>query len=341
MSKPKPQPLRESGAPCAPRASFAVLLAAAFVLWQVLPGNTVCQAAVQAAVLAATALVVLALTCPDVLRNGGWRASLPLAAAIVGIGCVGGALSVAGGAGLVASAANAASPGVLLAALVLFAATGVFEEALFRVLFMNALLADADPATHAAAPAAPPPSAVPPPLAVVPPPSAAAPAVSPPLAVVPPPSAAASVVSPSPAARERGAASRSAPVPPALFAAIVSSAAFGLLHASFDGALADAGACAVVEALLKPAQAALFGFVMAAWYVRSRRLWPLAAAHAAFDLGYLGPVCAGGVLPATYVTGTPAGAAMLAVTSALLLPLAVRAWRTLRSPAGFQSRNKA
>ncbi len=321
MSKPKPQPLRESGAP---RASFAVLLAAAFALWQVLPGNTVCQAAVQAAVLAATALVVLALTCPDVLCNGGWRASLPLVAAIVGIGCVGGALSVAGGAGPDASAANAASPGVLLAALVLFAATGVFEEALFRVLLMNALLADADPAAHAAAPAAPPPSAVPPPLAVVPPPSSAASAVPPP-----------------PPARERGAAPRSAPVPPALFAAIVSSAAFGLLHASFDGTLAGAGACAVVEALLKPAQAALFGFVMAAWYVRSRRLWPLAAAHAAFDLGYLGPVCAGGVLPATYVTGTPAGAAMLAVTSALLLPLAVRAWRTLRSPAGFQSRNKA
>ncbi|NHM16755.1 CPBP family intramembrane metalloprotease [Eggerthellaceae bacterium zg-887] len=286
MSKPKSQPPRESGAPRAPRASFVVLMAAAFALWQVLPGDTVCQAAVQTLALAAVALAVAALTCPDVLRKGGWRAALPPMATLVGIGCVGGVLSVAAGAGPGASAANVASPGVLLAALVLFAATGVFEEALFRVLLMNALLAGAAPPEPAAAP-------------------------------------------------------RPTSVPPALFAAIVSSAAFGLLHVSFDGALAGAGACAVAEALLKPVQAALFGFVMAAWYVRVRRLWPLAAAHAAFDLGYLGPACASGVLPATYVTGTPAGVVMLAVTSALLLPLAVRAWRSLRSPAGFQSRNKA
>ncbi|NHM14305.1 CPBP family intramembrane glutamic endopeptidase [Xiamenia xianingshaonis] len=302
MSKPKSQPPREGGAPRAPRASFVVLMAAAFALWQVLPGDTVCQAAVQALALAAVALAVAALTCPDVLRRGGWRAALPPMAALVGIGCVGGALSVAAGAGPGASAANVASPGVLLAALVLFAATGVFEEALFRVLLMNALLAGAALREPKAAPAVPPPP---------------------------------------PAAGECGAAPRPTPVPPALFAAIVSSVAFGLLHASFDGALAGAGACAVVEALLKPVQAALFGFVMAAWYVRVRRLWPLATAHAAFDLGYLGPACASGVLPATYVTGTPAGVAMLAVTSALLLPLAARAWRSLRSPAGFQSRNKA
>ncbi|NGM16801.1 CPBP family intramembrane metalloprotease [Eggerthellaceae bacterium zg-893] len=337
MSKPKSQPPRESGAPRAPRASFVVLMAAAFALWQVLPGDTVCQAAVQALVLAAVALAVAALTCPDVLRKGGWRAALPPMAALVGIGCVGGALSVAAGAGPGASAANVASPGVLLAALVLFAATGVFEEALFRVLLMNALLAPAVPPE----PAAP---AVPPPTAANPPEFPSAPVANPleplPAPAAPPPTPANPLEpSPGPAANppEPAAAPRPAPVPPALFAAIVSSAAFGLLHASFDGALAGAGACAVAEALLKPVQAALFGFVMAAWYVRVRRLWPLAAAHAAFDLGYLGPACASGVLPATYVTGTPAGVAMLAVTSALLLPLAVRAWRSLRSPAGFQS----
>ncbi|WP_270299814.1 type II CAAX prenyl endopeptidase Rce1 family protein, partial [Eggerthella sinensis] len=76
----------------------------------------------------------------------------------------------------------------------------------------------------------------------------------------------------------------------ALAAAAVSSVLFGALHVSLGDSASAVGAVAVAQTILKPVQAALFGFFMAALYVAARNLWQLAAVHAAFNLAYTGPL---------------------------------------------------
>ena len=106
-----------------------------------------------------------------------------------------------------------------------------------------------------------------------------------------------------------------------LKAAIASAVLFGILHISTEDVAAAESAVAALQCLLKPLQAGLFGFCLAAAYARSRSLWPIAGFHALFDLVYLAPaMLAGGALSTSYVTGSPLDLALLAATIALLAP---------------------
>lgn len=116
----------------------------------------------------------------------------------------------------------------------------------------------------------------------------------------------------------------------ALAAAAVSSVLFGALHVSLGDSASAVGAVAVAQTILKPVQAALFGFFMAALYVAARNLWQLAAVHAAFNLAYTGPLLLMGGFQQTYVTGDPLDLALLAATTLLLIPPALAAHRRLR-----------
>lgn len=132
---------------------------------------------------------------------------------------------------------------------------------------------------------------------------------------------AASVLGPEPAVRQSG----------VLGAAVASSALFGVLHVSAVDAAAAASAVAWAQFALKPVQAGLFGFFMAALFVRTGSLWKAAGVHGLFNLLYLGPVLAAGVLSPTYVTGSFVDLALLAATTLLLVPPAIAAARTIRS----------
>lgn len=116
----------------------------------------------------------------------------------------------------------------------------------------------------------------------------------------------------------------------ALAAAAVSSVLFGALHVSLGDSASAVGAVAVAQTILKPVQAALFGFFMAALYVAARNLWQLAAVHAAFNLAYIGPLLLMGGFQQTYVTGDVGDLALLVVTTALLVPAAIAAARSFR-----------
>ncbi len=76
----------------------------------------------------------------------------------------------------------------------------------------------------------------------------------------------------------------------------------------------------------------LFGFFMAALFVRVRNGWMVAGVHALFDLFYLGPsAILSGMLQSTYLTGSVFDLALLAGTVVLFVPLAVVAYRSLSS----------
>ena len=113
---------------------------------------------------------------------------------------------------------------------------------------------------------------------------------------------------------------------PLLWAAAVSAGVFGVLHVSGGPPAVPPDAVVLAQAVLKPVQAALFGFVMAGVFARSHNLWLACGLHAAFNALSEGPLfLASGYLPATYLTGSVADAVLLAVGSALLVPAAVKA----------------
>lgn len=112
-----------------------------------------------------------------------------------------------------------------------------------------------------------------------------------------------------------------------LGAAVASSALFGILHVSAMDAAAAESAVAWAQFVLKPVQAALFGFFMAALFVRTGSLWTVAGVHGLFNMLYTGPVLAAGVLSPTYVTGNIVDLALLAATVLLLMPPALAAAR--------------
>ncbi|OUO91123.1 hypothetical protein B5F40_04310 [Gordonibacter sp. An230] len=108
-------------------------------------------------------------------------------------------------------------------------------------------------------------------------------------------------------------------------AAFASAALFGLLHVSVGDVASASGVVSCAQLLLKPVQAGLFGLFMAAMYLRMRNLWTLAGVHAAFNLLSAGPLLLGGGVLQTYVTGSGSDLALLAVTTALLVPAAIAA----------------
>lgn len=138
------------------------------------------------------------------------------------------------------------------------------------------------------------------------------------------------------------------PVGITLRAAVLSAVLFGIAHTSLGdmlpfrewlvgeggavgGAPFEGGTASVLTtaaAWLKFLQAALFGFVMACMYQRTRSLWKCAGLHALFDVLYLGPaVVAAGAFPDTYAVGSVPYLVMLVATIALLAGAVAQAWR--------------
>lgn len=103
-----------------------------------------------------------------------------------------------------------------------------------------------------------------------------------------------------------------------LWAAVLSSVLFGLLHVSSDlGSLFRA--TAYIQAGVKVAEATCFGLAMCALYAKTRSIWPAVGLHAAFDVISELPIyLATGVQTSTYITGSPADIAVLAVATAVL-----------------------
>lgn len=123
---------------------------------------------------------------------------------------------------------------------------------------------------------------------------------------------------------------------PVLVAAVVQAVVFGLLHVTTSTSLESATfTVAVAQTLVKPVQAALFGFVMAGVLARTGNLWLLVGTHAAFNALSEAPLFAlTGALPATYATGQPDDLAVLLATTVLLVPLAIHAASCLKKPDG-------
>lgn len=116
----------------------------------------------------------------------------------------------------------------------------------------------------------------------------------------------------------------------ALRAAAASAVLFGVLHVSVGEVVFTADSVAGMQALLKPVEAGLFGFFMAAVYAATRNLGVLVAVHAAFNLVSTGPLLLAGDLQQTYATGNPFDLVVLAATTVLLVPPAAAAFRSFR-----------
>ena len=116
----------------------------------------------------------------------------------------------------------------------------------------------------------------------------------------------------------------------ALRAAAASAVLFGVLHVSASEVVLATDAVAGMQAVLKPVEAGLFGFFMAAVYLATRNLWVLVAVHAAFNMVSTGPLLLAGDMQQTYATGNPFDLALLALTTVLLVPPAVAAFRSFR-----------
>lgn len=251
--------------PCQARNSLAALLialGAAYAGYAVLPGATLVQSLVQTAVLAAVILGIIAWSAPEVLKCAGLGPLRAPALWTAGVGLVGGVLLLA-----LHGPVPEFDPVVLLPrialVLVLCLATGVFEEGLFRVLLMHALVQYGPFAKH-----------------------------------------------------------------PWLGAALVSSTIFALLHVPL-AALSNIVTLASLQAMLKLAQTAVFGMIMAGLYAAHRSLWQNSFIHAAFNFCYLGPVYLGLATPTTYLPGAFDDFAVLILTLILLIPPAVTLWRKL------------
>ncbi|WP_251178107.1 CPBP family intramembrane glutamic endopeptidase [Adlercreutzia agrestimuris] len=115
---------------------------------------------------------------------------------------------------------------------------------------------------------------------------------------------------------------------PKFKAAILSALLFGFLHVSIAG-VTSPYAMVQLQTFIKFIQASLFGFIMAAFYIKTKSLWSIAAMHAVFDILYLGPVMMAYGIPASLVTNEPVNLILLAVTSALLLAPAISAGQML------------
>lgn len=248
---------------CQARHSLVALLLAfgvAYAGYAILPGITLVQSLVQTAALAVAILAIIAWSAPVALQRASVAPFRAEALWTAGAGLVGGAALLVVHAPVLALDPVLLVPNIALV-LTLCLATGVFEEGLFRVLLMNALVQHGPFAQR-----------------------------------------------------------------PWLGAAIASSVLFALLHVPLV-ALSNFSTMASLQAVLKLAQTATFGMIMAGLYRAHRSLWQNAIIHAGFNFFYLGPVCLGLVTPTTYLPGAFDDFAMLMLTFVLLIPPALRLWR--------------
>lgn len=257
---------KESGVARRHRAGvFAVALVASACCFALVPGETLSGSLAQGASLAVVALVAVGAAHPGVLSAPargacrGWRAWIGYVL-LVGL-----AAGVATFFALPGGVALAAGPVRVVQVVALCLLTGLFEEGVFRVLAMDALV-------------------------------------------------------PAFGGGRRG----------VLRAAVASAVLFGLLHVSVEEVAFATDAVVGMQAVLKPVEAGLFGFFMAAAYLSTRNLWVLAAVHAAFNLASTGPLLLAGDVQQTYVTGNPFDLALLAATTALLVPSAIAAYGSFR-----------
>lgn len=118
---------------------------------------------------------------------------------------------------------------------------------------------------------------------------------------------------------------------PRFDAAVASAVVFGLVHV-VSGLLAQPWTpSAVLQALLKATQAGLFGFYMAALFIKTRSLVVPIVVHFVFDVVYFGPAyLIVGAFPSTYITGSYGDLVILLLTSVLLLPPSINSARVLR-----------
>lgn len=109
-------------------------------------------------------------------------------------------------------------------------------------------------------------------------------------------------------------------------AAVFSGLLFGVVHIfsgapSFDGAGLFGILLMAAQGLAKAVQAGMFGYVMAAFMLRSGSVFGPMVVHFLFDLLYFAPiVLATGSLPTAYMTGSLFDLLLLAVTIAALVP---------------------
>ena len=100
-------------------------------------------------------------------------------------------------------------------------------------------------------------------------------------------------------------------------AILASAALFALLHVGAPDV--SVGQLVLLQAALKFGQALLFGVILGALYVRTRRLWPCAFIHAGFDVLYMAPnVLLTGTMPETYASGAVGDTVLLAVSVLML-----------------------
>ncbi|MEG2025884.1 MAG: CPBP family intramembrane glutamic endopeptidase [Gordonibacter sp.] len=117
---------------------------------------------------------------------------------------------------------------------------------------------------------------------------------------------------------------------PALTGAIASAFVFGVLHTANAPVAEFAGEVVVAQLVAKTVQATLFGFVMSAVLSHTGSLWTVVLLHIGFNILSMGPAFAlTGELPSTYATGDPVDLAVLLISAAFFVPLAVHAWRIL------------
>lgn len=100
-------------------------------------------------------------------------------------------------------------------------------------------------------------------------------------------------------------------------AILASAALFALLHVGAPDV--STGQLVLLQTALKFGQALLFGVILGALYVRTRRLWPCAFIHAGFDVLYMAPnVLLTGTMPETYASGAVGDTVLLAVSVLML-----------------------
>lgn len=114
-------------------------------------------------------------------------------------------------------------------------------------------------------------------------------------------------------------------------ALIATSAIFAVLHMlpiGMPAELSDGAALVALSLALKGAQAFAFGAIMAAIVLRDGNLLIVIAVHALFDAIYFAvPVLSTGAFPDTYIAASPEHLLPVALSTLVLLPLAIQGMR--------------
>ena len=106
-------------------------------------------------------------------------------------------------------------------------------------------------------------------------------------------------------------------------AVVASALLFALLHVGVPDL--STGQLMLMQTALKFVQALLFGVILGVLYAQTRRLWPCVLIHAGFDVMYLGPyVLLTGAMPETYASGAASDTVLLAVTTLMLVGVALK-----------------